>query len=110
MGSEMCIRDSRNGRDADGPIFPVGDTDPRLPIHEDIIGIVTKSGTAVAFPRTQAMVALSKGEKVEYENIELKLSAGGVKAVDEKGADAGSHQAFWFAWSQFHPETKLWVN
>ena len=102
--------DFRNGRDADGPIFPVGDTDPRLPIHEDIIGIVTKSGTAVAFPRTQAMVALSRGEKVEYENIELKLSAGGVKAVDEKGADAGSHQAFWFAWSQFHPETKLWVN
>ena len=25
--------DFRNGRDADGPIFPVGDVDPRLPVH-----------------------------------------------------------------------------
>ena len=26
--------DFRNGRDANGPIFPVGDVDPRLPVHE----------------------------------------------------------------------------
>jgi hypothetical protein len=41
--------DFRNGRDADGPIFPVGDVDPRLPVHEDVIGVVTASGTPVAF-------------------------------------------------------------
>lgn len=102
--------DFRNGRDADGPIFPVGDIDPRLPVHEDIIGVITESGQPVAFQRSQAVLALTNGDKVEFENIQLQLSAGGVKAVDKSGADAGSHQAFWFAWSQFHPETKLWVN
>lgn len=102
--------DFRNGRDADGPIFPVGDIDPRLPVHEDIIGVITKSGQPVAFQRSKAVIALTKGNKVEFENVQLQLSAGGVKAVDKTGADAGSHQAFWFAWSQFHPETKLWVN
>ncbi|MEM9783218.1 MAG: DUF3179 domain-containing (seleno)protein, partial [Pseudomonadota bacterium] len=35
--------DFRNGRDANGPIFPVGDVDPRLPVHEDIIGVITAS-------------------------------------------------------------------
>ena len=29
-------------------------------------------------------------------------------AVDASGTDLGSHQAFWFAWSQFHPGTALW--
>jgi hypothetical protein len=101
--------DFRNGRDADGPIFPIGDVDPRLPVHEDVIGVVTASGTAVAFPRGQAVLALSRGEEITVENVRLVQSAGGVKAVDaEDGRDLGSHQAFWFAWSQFHPGTTLW--
>ncbi|WP_420410984.1 DUF3179 domain-containing (seleno)protein [Roseibium sp.] len=100
--------DFRNGRDADGPIFPVGDVDPRLPVHEDIIGIVTASGTPVAFRRSNAFVALQKGEDIGFENVRLKLDAGGIRAVDADGTDLGSHQAFWFAWSQFHPGTKLW--
>ena len=33
--------DFRNGRDKDGPIFPVGAVDPRLPVQEDVIGVVT---------------------------------------------------------------------
>ena len=102
--------DFRNGRDADGPIFPVGDVDPRLPVHEDIIGVITDSGTPVAFQRSKAFLALTSGEEVGYENVELVVDAGGVKAVDKEGKDAGSHQAFWFAWSQFHPETVLWTN
>jgi len=100
--------DFRNGRDANGPIFPVGDVDPRLPVHEDIIGIVTASGQPVAFQRSKTLVALRKGENIAYENIRLKLDAGGIRAVDINGADLGSHQAFWFAWSQFHPDTALW--
>ena len=32
--------DFRNKREADGPIFPIGDVDPRLPVHEDIVGII----------------------------------------------------------------------
>ena len=100
--------DFRNGRDANGPIFPVGDVDPRLPVHEDIIGVVTASGKPVAFQRSTALVALQNGEDIGFENVRLALSAGGIKAVDEDGADLGSHQAFWFAWSQFHPDTALW--
>ncbi|MEM1360395.1 MAG: DUF3179 domain-containing (seleno)protein [Pseudomonadota bacterium] len=100
--------DFRNGRDANGPIFPVGDVDPRLPVHEDIIGVVTASGTPVAFPRGQVFLALNAGREIAFENVRLELDAGGIKAVDVNGADLGSHQAFWFAWSQFHPDTALW--
>jgi hypothetical protein len=100
--------DFRNGRDADGPIFPVGDVDPRLPVHEDVIGVVAASGTPVAFQRSAAMVALARGEEIGFENVRLRLEAGGIRAVDADGSDLGSHQAFWFAWSQFHPGTALW--
>lgn len=100
--------DFRNGRDANGPIFPVGDVDPRLPVHEDIIGVVTASGKPVAFQRSKAVAALKKGDEIAYENVRLVLDAGGVRAVGADGSDLGSHQAFWFAWSQFHPQTELW--
>jgi len=91
--------DFRNGRDAKGPIFPVGDVDPRLPVHEDIIGVITASGKPVAFQRTKAFVSLKKGDEIAFENVRLQLDAGGIKAVDTDGSDIGSHQAFWFAWS-----------
>ena len=100
--------DFRNGRDANGPIFPVGDVDPRLPVHEDIIGVVTASGKPVAFQRSKAFLALTKGDEIAFENVRLRLEAGGIKAVGADGSDLGSHQAFWFAWSQFHPGTALW--
>jgi len=100
--------DFRNTRDANGPIFPVGDVDPRLPVHEDIIGVVTETGTPIAFQRSQAMLALSNGEEIAFENVRLVLDAGGIRAEDADGSDLGSHQAFWFAWSQFHPGTALW--
>ena len=100
--------DFRSGRDKDGPIFPVGDVDPRLPVHEDVIGAVTASGQPVAFQRSKAVASLAKGEKIVFENIRLQLDGGGVKAVDAGGSDLGSHQAFWFAWSQFYPGTALW--
>lgn len=102
--------DFRNGRDANGPIFPVGDVDPRLPVHEDIIGAISSSGTPIAFQRSKALVALKNGQDIAFENIRLELDAGGIRAVDVDGSDIGSHQAFWFAWSQFHPETRLWPN
>jgi len=100
--------DFRNGRDANGPIFPVGNVDPRLPVHDDIVGIVTESGTPIAFPLGDTFLALKRGDKVGVENIELHLDSGGIRATDKSGNDVGSHQAFWFAWSQFYPETKVW--
>ncbi|MBT0958496.1 DUF3179 domain-containing protein [Alphaproteobacteria bacterium KMM 3653] len=101
--------DFRNTRDANGPIFPVGDVDPRLPVHEDVIGVISASGKPVAFERSRAAAALQTGREVTFENIRLTLDAGGIRAVDAGGKDLGSHQAFWFAWSQFHPETALWA-
>ncbi len=100
--------DFRNGRDANGPIFPIGDVDPRLPVHEDIIGAVTASGKPVAFQRSTAFIALTQGKEIAYENVRLELDGGGIRAVDKDGSDLGSHQAFWFAWSQFYPGTALW--
>ena len=102
--------DFRNNRDANGPIFPVGDVDPRLSVHEDVIGVITASGKPVAFQRSTAFIALQRGREIKYENVRLELDAGGIKAVDVDGSDLGSHQAFWFAWSQFHPRTALWTK
>ncbi len=100
--------DFRNGRDANGPIFPIGDVDERLPVQEDVLGLLTESGKAVAFPVQTALEALARGETVAFENVRLVLDGGGVRAVDAEGDDLGGHQAFWFAWSQFHPDTELW--
>ena len=100
--------DFRNNRDANGPIFPIGAVDPRLPVHEDIIGVKTSSGQPIAFQRSKALFALKNGEVIEHDNVKLVLDGGGIKAVDKNGKSVSSHQAFWFAWSQFHPETVLW--
>ncbi|MEO0912878.1 MAG: hypothetical protein AAFY59_07795, partial [Pseudomonadota bacterium] len=86
----------------------VGDVDPRLPVQEDVIGVVTASGRPVAFQRSAAFLALKDGAEIALEDVRLKLDAGGIRAVGADGADLGSHQAFWFAWSQFYPETALW--
>ena len=100
--------DLRNTRDANGPIFPVGDVDPRLTVQADVIGVVSASGTPVAFERAAAFAALTAGSTISFENVRLVLDGGGIRAVDDDGTDLGSHQAFWFAWSQFHPDTVLW--
>lgn len=100
--------DFRNNRDANGPIFPIGDVDPRLPVQEEVIGLITSSGIAIAFHKDKALSALKAGKEITYENIKLVLDGGGVRAVDKQGKDLGGHQSFWFAWSQFHPDTRLW--
>ena len=100
--------DFRNTRDADGPIFPIGGADPRLPVHEDVIGVIADSGTPWAFPRSTAMALLLSGEEIAVENIRLELDGGGIRAIDAEGSDLSSHQAFWFAWAQFYPDTELW--
>ena len=100
--------DFRNNRDASGPIFPVGDIDPRFPVHEDMVGAITASGKPIAFQQSKAMAALIKEEPVEVENLRLALDGGGIKVIDKQGKPVSSHQAFWFAWSQFHPGTDIW--
>ena len=111
LAEELALNrdfDLLNTRDADGPIFPVGNVDPRLPVQEDVIGAITASGIPIAFPRGAAFLALQAGQEITFENIELVLNAGGLSAVDKDGVDVPSHQAFWFAWSQFYPKTEVW--
>ncbi|MEO1238861.1 MAG: DUF3179 domain-containing (seleno)protein [Pseudomonadota bacterium] len=100
--------DLRNTRDAGGPIFPIGDVDPRLGVHDDVLGAISPAGQPVAFLRAAALAGLQSGAKVSLDGVELVLDAGGLKAQGPDGADLGSHQAFWFAWSQFYPQTSVW--
>ncbi|MGB7431608.1 MAG: hypothetical protein WA921_03980, partial [Ahrensia sp.] len=62
-----------------------------------------------AFQRSRAMAALQGGVRVGVDDVALVLEAGGLKAVDANGTDLSSHQAYWFAWSQFYPDTLLWT-
>lgn len=100
--------DFRNGRDADGPIFPIGRVDPRLKIQDDIVGVILPDGQPVAFPVEAVRRTLDAGEVVRHGSVSLVRKGGGFLAVDSMGADVGGHQAFWFAWSQFHPNTVVW--
>ncbi len=102
--------DFRNGRDADGPIFPVGDVDPRLAVQEDVLGVTTADGTPLAFHVNTALAAIERGERVESDGIRILADGGGVRAEDLDGNEVVGHQAFWFAWSQFHPSTELWPS
>ena len=100
--------DFRNNRDADGPIFPIGPADTRLAVHEDVLGVITPEGQPVAFHVATAKAALKQKLPVRYGDIVILQDGDGLRAVGPEGEDLGSHQAFWFAWSQFHPTTVLW--
>ena len=50
-GIGRTYRDNPLGdRDANGPIFPIGEVDQRLPVQEKVVGVIAPDGTPVAFP------------------------------------------------------------
>lgn len=100
--------DPLGGRDDDGPIFPVGDVDARLPVQEQVVGVELGDGSTVAFPADAARVTLGNGGTVEAAGVRLVADGGGLRAETTDGGPLASNQAFWFAWSQFHPDTILW--
>jgi hypothetical protein len=100
--------DPLGGRDDQGPIFPIGDRDLRLPVQAQVLGVIATDGTPIAFPATAARERLETGEAVELDGVSLELDGSGLVAF-ENGEPIASHQAFWFAWSQFHPDTLLWI-
>ena len=102
--------DPLRGRDDDGPIFPIGDVDPRLPVQEPVLGIELADGSPVAVHVASAKSRLDAGRTIEFDGVRIVGDGGGLRAVDENGDDLGSHQSFWFAWSQFRPETSVWPN
>jgi hypothetical protein len=101
--------DPLGGRDDDGPIFPIGDVDPRLPVQAQVVGVIAPDGRPVAFPVDQARAALADGSDVRAGGVELLADGDGLRARSDAGDELPSHQAFWFAWSQFHPGTALWT-
>lgn len=102
--------DPLGGRDDDGPIFPVGDVDPRLPVQEQVLGVIAPDGTPVAFPEAEAARVLSDGGQVESAGVRVLTDGAGLTAETVDGQPIATHQAFWFAWSQFHPGTELWSS
>lgn len=101
--------DPLQGRDDEGPIFPVGRRDPRLPAQEPVLGVVTPRGVTVAFPVAEAEAELEASRPVAAAGVEVAVEAGGLVARQAGGGpELVSHQAFWFAWSQFRPGTLLW--
>lgn len=102
------VDDPLGGRDAAGPIFPVGDVDPRLPSQERVVGVIAPDGTPVAFPVMETKAALSEGP-IEFEGLTVRLEDS-IRVYDSEGDELVSHEAFWFAWSQFHEGTLLWAD
>lgn len=99
--------DPLRGRDDDGPIFPVGDVDARLAVHDSVIGVTGVDGNPIAFPVEQLRAAVAAGETPGLGGVLIQSDGGGFRAEID-GEPVATHQAFWFAWSQFHPETLLW--
>lgn len=101
--------DPLGGRDDQGPIFPVGPIDDRLPRMTEVFGVVTPEGQAVAFPMDQAQDRLRAGDEITVFGVELRLRAGGLEALwSESKSRLAGLRAFWFAWSQFHPRSAIW--
>ena len=99
--------DPLRGRDDNGPIFPVGDVDPRLGVHDVVLGATAPDGKAVAFPRVAVQLALKAGEAVSLRGVTVRAEADGLRAF-VGDTETPSQEAFWFAWSQFKPGTLLW--
>jgi hypothetical protein len=102
--------DPLGDRDADGPIFPIGQADPRLPAQAQVLGVIAPDGRPLAFPVDQAKLALADEEAVAIDDVEVVADGGGLRARLRDGTELSSSQAFWFAWSQFHPDTALWTG
>lgn len=101
--------DPLHGRDDDGPIFPVGDVDPRLAVHARVVGVISPDGHPIGFAVAEAREALAAGRRVFAHGVELHADGGGFRACDQAGRDLPTHESFWFAWSQFHRGTELWL-
>jgi hypothetical protein len=102
--------DPLRGRDDDGPIFPIGDVDPRLPVQAQVVGVITPDDIPIAFPVEQLTVALQTTESIKSDGITVSADAGGFTASLSDGTPVAAHQSLWFAWAQFHPDTLIWTK
>ena len=101
--------DPLGGRDDDGPIFPIGAVDERLPAQAKVLGIID-GAQEIAFDVAAARATLDAGGAVTWRDIELVPEGSGVRAQRSDGSPVAGHEAFWFAWSQFQPDTLVWTT
>jgi hypothetical protein len=101
--------DPLRGRDDNGPIFPVGDVDSRLPVQAQVVGVITSDGVPIAFPIEQLNIALLETATISIEGVTVSADGGGFVAALSNGEPVAAHESFWFAWSQFHPDTLVWT-
>ncbi|MCY4495448.1 MAG: DUF3179 domain-containing (seleno)protein [Acidimicrobiaceae bacterium] len=100
--------DPLRGRDDDGPIFPIGDVDPRLEVQAPVVGVIADDGTPVAFPVAVIEPLTADGASVTLGGVTVTSDGAGFTATSATTGHAlAAHQAFWFAWSQFHTDTLL---
>ena len=87
----------------------MGDVDTRLGVQDLVVGVELEDGVAIAFPREAALAVIDSGGEVIDAGVRLIKDGGGLRAVAvSDGSEIPAHQAFWFAWSQFLPNTRLW--
>jgi hypothetical protein len=82
--------------------------DPRLPVQQKVIGVVPLTGPPVAFPVAADRDALEAGREIEFDELIVRYTDG-FRVFGPDGVELPTHEAFWFAWSQFHPTTLLWI-
>ena len=96
LGREYSLNPLR-GRDEEGPIFPIGDVDPRLPVQAQVVGVITPDGTPIAFPVDRLRIVLEEADFVVFEGVTVTTDAGGFVASLANGTPLAAHQSFWFA-------------
>ena len=82
-------------------------------VREPVVSIIVQSvGSSEYLTRVRVTGAVRQPVSVPYRPgmtvLDVILDAGGVRAISVDGTARPSHQAFWFAWSQFYPQTQLW--
>jgi hypothetical protein len=95
-----------DARDADGPVFPVGDVDARLPSITEVLGVDGPAGP-VALVAAAVDEVLAAGQRVEVAGLML-AGEPGEPVVTADGTRLDVVPVRWFAWAQRRPDTTIW--
>ena len=84
--------DPLGGRDDDGPIFPIGDVDPRLDVQAPVLGVLLDDGTHDRLLGRRTRAATADGGEVRFEGVTVTADGGGFFA-EADGDEVGTHEA-----------------